>query len=419
MTTSDDHTRRLPAGDGLRVEPDYRNPSGTPEGYPDELDPITSYPAGTAALLPSRALTTAELEGAFDDPQHGEPGRDRLGVHLLWEVVLMLGAIGFWFMVYRSQSAAITGTGLHQVLVSASVTGVLALAAGLSLRAGAVNLAVGPIFVLAGLVFADRSHAGFTTAAGIAIGVAAACGLVIGLVVTIFQVPAWAVGLGAMIGIAIWQTKLSPTIALTTAYHPVTQAYYWFGGFAVLAVLGGLFGAVRPIRRGLGRFRPVLDPALRRGAPAAVVTVLALIGSSVLAGAAGIALTMSTGAASGSDGLTASAAAIGIALLGGTSAFGRRGGVFGTFFATCLYTLAVVDLELHAWRGGELIVIAAAIGIGLLITRLVERAGRPSREALADDVSQELSWLGRQQGSWSQDDPAWTGDDAPEQWRTR
>jgi hypothetical protein len=124
-----------------------------------------------------------------------------------------------------------------------------------------------------------------------------------------------------------------------------------------------------------------------------------------------------------SDGLSYTGIAIGIALLGGVSAYGRRGGIFGTILATGLFVLAYHDVDLHAWRGGELIVIATALGVGLAVTRLIEAYGRPGRGA-SDDPEASLSWLGRQQGSWvrelpaSIDEPTWV-DSPEERWRTR
>jgi len=408
MTHPDDQTR-----DAMRVEPDYRNPSGTPEGFPDDIEPITSYTGGRTTVpdYPARGLTTAELDGAFDDPAHGEPGRDRIGIHLIWELVLLVGAALLAFAVART-NGALSSANLHALLVEAAILGVLALGAGLSLRAGTPNLAVGPIFVLAGLLFADRSSTGFNAASGAAVGAAAICGLALALVVTFLHVPAWAASLGAAAGVAVWMTRLPANALMVTTYHPESNAIWWFVAFAVVAVVAGLLGTLRPVRRALGRFRPVADPALRRGGPAAVVAALALLFSSVLAGVAGVAFTMWRGVGSSSGSATYGGIALGIVLLAGTSAFGRRGGVFGTLLATGAVVLAMRYVEVHRWRGGDVMVIAAAIGVGLLVTRLVERFGRP-QGGFVDDPAGELSWAGPRPGNWSRDlpaadDPGWS-----------
>ncbi len=250
------------------------------------------------------------------------------------------------------------------------------------------------------------------------------CGLVIAIVVTAFHVPGWAASLAAYFAILVWCTHLPASVQLANSYNVVGEGYYWFGGFAVLAIVGGILGAVRPIRRSLGRLRPVSDPADRRGASAAIVTALAIVGSALLAGIAGIAMTMELGTMISGDGLTFTGVGIAIALLGGISAYGRRGGILGTLAATALVELAIYDVTLRGWRGGEITVIAIALGIGVLVTRLVESYGRPKHVPVLDDPT--MSWLGRQQGSWADqpalratpEEPTWV-DAGDERWGAR
>ena len=79
--------------------------------------------------------------------------------------------------------------------------------------------------------------------------------------------------------------------------------------------------------------------------------------------------------------------ALGAALIGGTSAFGRRGGIFGTVLAVGLITLidAYSDEAGLGWPSAALATVA--ILVGLAVTRLVERLGRPrtASEALDED----------------------------------
>ncbi len=49
-----------------------------------------------------RAVTAAELDGVFDDPIHGEPGRDRFAVHVAWEIVLLVAAVAMALQLNHS-----------------------------------------------------------------------------------------------------------------------------------------------------------------------------------------------------------------------------------------------------------------------------------------------------------------------------
>ncbi|MET7709077.1 ABC transporter permease [Micromonospora sp. NPDC005413] len=327
---------------------------------------------------PSSGVPAAVLENVFDDPTHGEPGRDRIGVHLGWEFLLLVGLAALGWLLWHDNPAALRGGNLRTLLVHAVGLGMLALAAGLSLRTAAPNLAVGPIAVAAALHYAEQGDRGLPASVGPAVGVAALGGIALALAVVVLHVPGWAASLAGAAGVVVFIERRSAPVLVQGDYDAGRSAGYLFAGFAAVAVLGGLFGAIRAIRRLVGRYRPVTDPARRRGAVAAMVTAVALVGSTVLAALAGVLL-----AANGSrsvaptSGLDWTVLAIGVTLLAGTSAYGRRGGVFGTVLAVSLVTVFQTYAPERGWTLSNWVVGGAALGVGLLVTRLVETFGRP------------------------------------------
>ena len=175
-------------------------------------------------------------------------------------------------------------------------------------------------------------------------------------------------------------------------YDPAPHVYYWFGGFCALSIVASLVGLVPGVRRGFGRFRPVADPARRRGSVAAIVTLAATIVATILAGLGGVLQVSVAGVAAPSDGLELTGLALGAALLGGTSAYGRRGGIFGTVLAVALLTV-IARYSDEAGLGWPVAALAAvAIGLGLAVTRLVERLGRP--RAMTDRPGRGLGTAG-------------------------
>src|SRR5439155_7001365 len=131
-------------------------------------------------------------------------------------------------------------------------------------------------------------------AAGNALLLAAGVGAAVGLLTVVLHVPAWAASLAGGFAVIVWIQRHTIPTHVSSGYHPSQHAYYWYGGFAALALFGGFLGLAKPLRRGLGRFRPIGDPALRRGAGAGVVAFLAITGASVLAGLAGLLAGMSS-----------------------------------------------------------------------------------------------------------------------------
>ncbi|OJF09432.1 ABC transporter permease, partial [Couchioplanes caeruleus] len=325
-------------------------------------------------------------------------GRDRLGVHIGWEIVLLLAVAAVAFLLYRLDPAALRRPALDTLLTSGAAIGLLALGAGLTLRAGVPNLAVGPIALAAALHFAENGDDGLVRAVVPALIVAAAGGLVAAVLVLVLHVPGWLTSLAAAMGVIVYDQLRTAPAPIQRTYDLSDQAFYLFGGFALVAVIGGALGTVQPIRRMIGRMRPVGDPADRRGGQAVLPVVAALVLSSVFAVGAGTLLAArSTAPIVPGTGLEWTGVAFGVALLAGTSAYGRRGGIFGTLLATAGLTLFLDYADRRDFDIALFAVGAAAIGAGLLVTRLVETYGRPLPPTGVDE-----DWNGAPDtGEWS------------------
>jgi hypothetical protein len=307
-----------------------------------------------------------------------DDGRDRLGVHIGWEVVLLLAVAALGLLLYRHDPASLKRPALDTLLISGAAIGLLTMGAGLTLRAGVPNLALGPIALAASLQYADNGDHGLVRSVVPALIIAAAGGLVIGVLILALHVPGWAATLGAALGVIVYDQLRTGPVAVQGHYDPAGRAFYLFGGFALLTVIGAAIGTITPIRRWLGRMRPVGDPASRRGGGAAVPVLGSLVLSSLFAVVAGVLMAMqATGPIVPGTGLEWSGIALGTALLAGTSAYGRRGGIFGTLLAVAGMAL-FLDYQSRRHLDIALFAVAAvAVGGGLIITRLVETYGKP------------------------------------------
>src|SRR6266487_488973 len=215
--------------------------------YPSSGYPATDYtikdPEERTDGVSRQVAGAPSLDDVFDDPTQGEPGRDRMGVHLVWELILLPAV---------------------------------------------PNLAVGPIALASSMFFAEHAHDGLLVTAVQTGFLAVAAGAIIALVVVGLHVPAWAASFGAGLAVVVWIQAQRGTLKLPAGvYQPTDHATYWLGGFVILAFLGGLLGSIKSIRRAVGRSRAISDPADRRGGAAAAMAVVALLASSVLAAAAG------------------------------------------------------------------------------------------------------------------------------------
>ena len=343
-----------------------------------------AYRANTLAAADQRRRAE-ELDGAGESTtdvlrriEAEEDGRDRLGIHLGWEVVLLVAAAAVGFLLWRLDATALKRPDLDDLLVNGAAIGLLALGAGLTLRAGVPNLALGPIALAASLQYAEQGDQGLVKAMVPALVFAAAGAIVLAVVILVLHVPGWAATLGAALGVIVFDQLRVVPVAVQGTYDPTSQAFFLFGGFALLAVLGGALGTVTPVRRWLGRMRPIGDPARRRGAVVGAPVIGSLLLSSVFAVAAGtLFAAQSDGPIVPGTGLEWTGIALGLAMLAGTSAYGRRGGIFGTLFAVIALTLFLDYADRRDFEIALFAIAGCVFAGGLVVTRLVETYGRP------------------------------------------
>jgi ribose/xylose/arabinose/galactoside ABC-type transport system permease subunit len=319
-------------------------------------------------------------------------------VHVLWEILLAAAVVAAVLAVRHEDAGALSGTGLRDLLVLVAAGILLGSAFALSLRAAVPNLAVGGVAVVAGVLTAWlRAQHGYELrlAVLITLGAAVAVGLALAIVVVGFRLPAWAVGLGAALGLYAAALSLSAGRSMLLEGGPDLRSWAWplAIGAAVISIVGGAIGLLPRARATIGRYRPLGDPAAGRGGGAAMTAAGALVGSTLLAAAAGLLIALRLRAVVPDDGLTLLAEAAAAAFLGGTSAYGRRGGMFGTVLAATFLQLAAVWLGLvqaQPWTRPALF--GGAIILGLLVGRVVEAAGTvtpPPDEDAEDDAGPE------------------------------
>ncbi|MCO8274478.1 ABC transporter permease [Actinoplanes sp. TRM 88003] len=350
---------------------------------PTPTDPA-AYRSNTLAAAEQRRRAE-ELDGVGDTTadvlrraEAEEDGRDRLGIHLGWEVVLLVAAAAIGFLLWRLEPESLRRPDLDDLLITGAAIGLLTLGAGLTLRAGVPNLALGPIALAASLQYAEQGDQGLVKAMVPALVFAAAGAIVLGVIIVVLHVPGWVATLAAALGVIVFDQLRVVPVAVQGTYDPTGQAFFLFGGFAVLAVFGGALGIVTPVRRWLGRMRPTGDPARRRGAIVAFPVIGALVLSSLFAVAAGtLFAAQSDGPIVPATGIEWTGIALGLAMLAGTSGYGRRGGIFGTLFAVAALTLFLDYADRREFDISLFAIAASVVAAGLVVTRLVEAYGRP------------------------------------------
>jgi ribose/xylose/arabinose/galactoside ABC-type transport system permease subunit len=296
----------------------------------------------------------------------GGPGRDRLVVHLIWEVFLGLLAVVLVGVLLATEP----GRAMTNVLQQAGAVGLLAAGLSLSMRTGTPNLAVGALAGFTGGLAAHLSfNNGWSVSVAMTTGVAAAIGIgvVLGLLIGALSVPAWAATLGAATILEAGVIGLNDgraTFARITSEYPTGT---WFGLFLFVSLGGGVLWLIPGLRQRLSAVRRPGEPGRWGGLWPGVGALVGLTGSSFLAGLGGVAQLSLVRIADPQAGQFLLFLALAAVLLGGTSVFGRRAGVTGTASAVMIILIARILFLLHgvpSWVATLFVGLMILLGLG-------------------------------------------------------
>jgi ribose/xylose/arabinose/galactoside ABC-type transport system permease subunit len=313
-------------------------------------------------------------------------GRDRISVHLIWEAVLALLAVGLLI----GTAGMTRGQNITSALNQAGYLGLIATGLAFSLRTRSPNLAIGTITVFTSTLSAHliTDHEwGKPAAFFVAILLATLIGFVLGVLVAVLSVPAWA---ATLVAVAVIQAVTlsffsNSTTLILVRFDGRYPTALWYGLFVVISVGGGALWLLPAIRRPLSTGRRSGDPAEYGGLRTGLGAIAGLTGSSFLAGLAAIPLLMRLQAAD-PNGASMTTTAFVAVLFGGVSVFGRRAGVFGTLLAVTIVTLIQTLIAFNDapfWVGALVLGIVGLIGVGVSrglesLTDVLNRRPKPS-----------------------------------------
>ncbi|RRR96430.1 hypothetical protein [Glycomyces terrestris] len=366
--------------------------SGVDDARP--VDPFAGRPATTVGYAEAAA-----------------PARDRVGFQFVWEGILLLLTLNALFLVYQRREE-VFGGGLSMDALGPHFAGLASLilvaaAFGLTLRLGAVNLAVPAMPVL--VLMSPSLFVGPDPLVGLAYtaGAAAAVAVLFTVLTVVLRIPPWLAGLASLVVMGGSYAALDELAGALGSGEPgawTNPGNLWLLlGAAVLSAIGGLIGLAPGVRERFSKVKGAADGTGDREAGSVAVllggTFLALL-LSALAGFLPLVFggdlepeLSAVFAVNADASLVLTPLVFIVVFLAGTSPWGRRGGVLGTVLAAvAVWALALVwnslDQDVYGeWTG------AAAAGLlllGLFVSFGLDRLGRP-REALEpEDATAEM-----------------------------
>jgi ribose transport system permease protein len=256
----------------------------------------------------------------------------------------LIGLVLLCLALTLSTDTFLTVRNILNVLDQVTVLGILAIGMTLVILIGGIDLSVGSVLALAGMVLGYVAHPdylGLSVPAGVvaALLVAGACGLASGLLVTVAKLPAFIATLAMMsvarglaniitdgsqiVGFPDWFTSLS--ITRHFGFLSVTVAI-----MLVLTALFAIFLLYRANGRNLYAIGGSAEVARLSGIPVMFLTNCVYAAAGALAGLAGIVLAARLDSVQPSSGLGYELDTIAAVVIGGASLNGGIGSIGGT-----------------------------------------------------------------------------------------
>ncbi|GAB6902109.1 ABC transporter permease [Kineosporia succinea] len=282
----------------------------------------------------------------------------------------------------------LTSQNISNLLQQSSVVGITAIGMTFVILVAGIDLSVGSVAALAGMSVALLIEGGvpWYLAIVISLSIGAVLGSVMGGLSAYLTLPAFMVtlaGLQSVRGLTYLTTDGTPTDG------NLPEAFTWLGTGKIgpLPVTGLIFIAITIIAAVVLRrtvygeyiYATGSNPTAARlsGVPTKLITLSVFAISGVLASLAGVLLTarLTIGQPTAASGLELDA--IAAVVLGGTSLFGGKGGVSGTFLAVLL--LAVLRNLFNLLGLGsyfQMVVTGLVLVVALVLNYLLERRSR-------------------------------------------
>ena len=326
--------------------------------------------------------TVSEKEAAANVPRRSQ--WQRVAEYIIVVAIIVESVV---FAVIAPQFLSVPN--LVNVALSIAINGILAVGMTAVILTGGIDLSVGSVAALAGVIAAAVATGGGTAsvfpAALAALGVGLAVGLFNGVMVARFRVPAFVTTLAMLTicrGLALIVTGGRSIGNLPTTFGALGNSRLFGAPLPVLLMLlvfaAGWFVLTRMT---FGRYVYAVggnrEAAFLAGVNTRRVTLLVYVLNGLLVGLAGLVLASRLGAGLPNVGVQYELDAIAAVVVGGTSLMGGRGSVIGTLWGAIFIGVLNNGLNL---AGIDPYTQKIALGVVILLAVLADQLNKSQSE---------------------------------------
>ncbi len=303
-------------------------------------------------------------------------------------VPLLVLVVGLALYTNSENAAFLRGSNIENILTQVAVLGILAAGQTFLLIGGQMDLSVGSLVSLVGVLAAKQFAAGWSTVAVVAFGLAlgALVGLVWGLVVAYLDVPPFILTLGGLSVLASLALVFSDNVPIRVDDGLDSWGFgQWFGLRApavmliVVLVLAGMLLHLTRFGRTTYALGSSQQTAFLAGVPVRRHIVLLFVGNSTLAAFGGLVLMARLAAGDPRAGSGLELSVIAVTVLGGAALAGGRGTMLGTAVGVLVFGTITASLTFLRVPGAY----QALVSGGILIIAVVVTAAADLRSARA------------------------------------
>lgn len=299
----------------------------------------------------------------------------------------LAGLLGLSLALWALTPHFLTVSNLLNVAEQATIIAIVAAGMTFVIITGGIDLSVGSVLALAGVVMASALQRGLPLplALAIGLGVGLLCGTVNGLLITVGRLPPFIATLGMMSvarGTALMFTEGRPISGFSGDFRSLATGEVLHVPVPVIIMVGVYALAHFVLRRTkLGRYTYAIggneEAALLSGINVKLYKTMVYALAGMLSGLAAVLLTARLNSAQPIAGMMYELDAIAATVIGGTSLLGGEGAVTGTLIGALIMAVLRNGLNLLGVSSFiQQIVIGSVIIVAVLIDMALKRRGK-------------------------------------------
>ena len=319
-------------------------------------------------------------------------------------IPLLLVIIVLSIYTNSRNSAFLSSSNIQNILAQSAALGILAVGQTMLVIGGQIDLSVGSLASLTGVMAAKEFGAGWSTPAVVLMSllVGAVVGVLWGVIVTYLKVPSFILTLGGLSVFSSVALILSSNTPISVLDGLSSLGFgTWFGlqtpgvVLVIVTIIGGVVLHLTRFGRNVYALGSSSEATYLAGVPTRRVTISMFVVNSMLTALGGLLLMARLAAGDPRSGAGLELTVVAAIVLGGASLAGGRGSMIGSFLGVLVFGTVTASLTFLSVAGAYQSLVSGAILIFAVVATAAAdlRAGRTQSKRPLEAFGQSITRL--------------------------